>query len=147
MNIKHTLTAVFLSPLASLLLVIVMVVDSLFRGPSLLSLDGLIVILMFAFGIVAVSFVLVLFFGVPLHFLLSKLNIGNWWAYALTGLVVAISFQFIQLTDSIMPAQLQQTGYGFYAVGGFVVSLAFWFCAVKSHNNNRQGDAKDARLL
>jgi len=147
MNNKRTLLAVLLSPIASLILIVAMIVDSFFNGPNLISLEGLLAITLFSIGSIAISYAFVLFIGLPIHFLYSKMSIKSWLAYSLSGVVVAVSYQYIQFTGNGMPAQLQETGYLFYAGGGLAVSLVFWYFAVKPHNKNRQSDAEDARVL
>ncbi|WP_444898161.1 hypothetical protein [Microbulbifer sp. SSSA005] len=147
MNNKRTLLALLLSPIASSVLIVAILVDSLFNGQSLVSFEGLLVLTLFAIGSIVVSYVFVLLVGLPIHFVFSKLNITSWLAYTLSGIVVAISYQYIQYLGDEMPAQLQEAGYALYAGGGLIVSLVFWYFAVKPHNNNRQSDAKNARVL
>jgi len=149
MNIKRTLKAVIISPLASTGTVVYMLgEDLLSQCPSSLAsiasqVPGtLFVMALFSFGFVGMSYLIVVFIGLPAHWILSKLSIKHWGIYMIVGLVVGLALQFSVYLVSNMPAQLRGSGYLLCGINSVLVSIVFWRIAVKPYNNHRQGDAK-----
>ncbi|KZY61707.1 hypothetical protein A3742_20970 [Oleiphilus sp. HI0071] len=148
MNIERTFKAVLISPWASLVFVMYIFGEHLLTQSteSLSSIASqipgtLFVLSMFVFGFVGTSYLVVVFAGVPVHWVLSKLGIRHWSIYLFLGLCIGLLWQFVLLLGSNMPSQLQEVGYLAYAINSVVVSLVFWYIAVNSHNKKKQADA------
>jgi len=150
MNIQSTFKAVLISPWASLVFVAFMVLESVFASspgaPTPISgpITGTIIVLfMFTIGYVGTSYLIVVSAGLPLHWLLCRLGISHWSIYLCVGIVIGLVWQFVSLIGSEMPWSLQSVGYISYGVCAAVVSLVFWYIAVKSHNNSLKLDGPD----
>ena len=140
MDNKRTFLAVFLSPFASIIVLVAAFIESISRGQSVQFLDGFIVITLFILGFVSVSFVFVIIAGLPIHFVLSKLRVKNWFTYCFLGVLIPVLYRYIELLSSEMPSDLRTIDYIAYGFSGFFVSLAFWVIAVKPHNKNLKRD-------
>ncbi len=133
MDAKSTTKAVITSSLSSLIIVLGMFVEDLFKSGNLVSIDGLIVMVMFVLGFVSTSFAVVVIAGVPCHLILTKLRFNKLWQYLVVGLLISAVYSwFIQ--PSNMPQQLQSFSFWVYIITGFVVTSVFWYIAVKPHN-------------
>jgi hypothetical protein len=134
MDSKRTFIAVFLSPFASLIVLVVAFIESFVRGESIQFFDGFVVIVLFVIGFVSISFAFVIIVGLPIHLGLSKIRVTNWFVYCFLGILVPLLYKYVDLLGSEMPTELRSADYIAYGCGGFFVSLAFWVIAVKPHN-------------
>ena len=148
MNIERTFKAALISPWASLVFVVYVFVEDLLSqsAESLANIASqipgtLFVLFMFVFGFVGTAYLVVIFAGLPVHWVLSKLGINHWSIYLLLGLCIGLVWQFAALLGSNMPGQLQEAGYWAYAFNAVLVSSVFWHIAVNSHNKQKQADA------
>ncbi len=146
MNIERTLKAVLISPWASLVLVVyIFVEDILIQSAESLAIIAsqlpgtLFVLFLFVFGFVVTSYVVVIFVGLPVHWILSRFGIKHWSIYLLLGLCIGLALQFLIFVGSNMPDQLREGGYWIFATNAVLVSLAFWHIAVNSHNRVAEG--------
>ena len=140
MDSKRTFLAVFLSPFASLIVLVVAFIESLARGEGIQFFDGFIAIVLFVIGFVFISFTFVITIGLPIHIGLSKIRVTNWFIYCFLGILVPLFYKYVDLLGSEMPTELRSTDYIAYGCGGFFVSLAFWVIAVKPHNKPLKQD-------
>ncbi|MBA6339334.1 hypothetical protein H4J57_19300 [Colwellia sp. BRX8-7] len=133
MNVKSTTKAVITSSLSSLIIVLGMFVEDLFKSGNLFSVDGLIVMIIFVLDFVSTSFAVVVIAGVPCHLIMSKLQLQQLWQYIVVGLLISFAYVWF-ITPSNMPQQLQSSSFGVCIATGLIVTFVFWFYAVKPHN-------------
>jgi len=142
MNIERTIKAVIISPWATMLMLLYMLFESLYIhgfDPAAL-LGSFLVATMFIFGFVSTAYLIVIFVGLPVHWLFDKFKLTHWLTYLFTGFLIALSWQYILFFNSEIPEQLKTSGYSTYGVCSVLVTLTFWFIAVKSHNKASQSD-------
>jgi hypothetical protein len=138
MDIKRTFIAVLLSPFASLAMVAIMAIESLFsQDYRIFTVDGLIVMTIMSLGLVIISFAFVLLFGVPAHYLLSKLKVTHLVLYVIVGASIALIFEYSIQPES-MPYHLKKSGYWFCGGTAIFVSAFFWYLAVKPHHQSSE---------
>ncbi len=132
MKINQTTKAALVAPWASFIVVIYALdqellslnIDSLAVSGSQI-LSTFLIFLVFVFGFVSISYLIVAFVGVPTHWLLLKLNIKHWVFYIAAGVGIALASQFLLYMNSDVPAQLRTIGYMSYAISAFLYPLFF----------------------
>jgi len=87
---------------------------------------------MFSFGFVLISYVLVLLVGLPIHWILSKFKAQHWSLYLAAGVAIALVYEYV--SNYKLSPPYQETGYMVSSACALVVSYSFWYLAVKSHN-------------
>ena len=138
-KINQTTKAVLIAPWASLIVVIYALGQELLTlnngstvnlGAQILS--AFLLFLLFIFGFVSISYLVVAFIGVPAHWLFLKLKIKHWGFYIVTGVAISLVIQFLLYINSDVPAQLRAVGYMSYGISAVFVSGVFWYIAVGS---------------
>ena len=139
MKINQTTKAALVAPWASLIVVIYALGQELLAlnsdstvnfGAQILS--TFLLFLIFVFGFVSISYLMVTFIGVPAHWLFLKLKVKHWGFYIATGVAIALVIQFLLYMNSDVPAQLRAVGYMSYGISAIFVSIVFWYIAVGS---------------
>ena len=78
-----------------------------------------------------VSLPVVLIYGVPVFYLLKKLNLQTYWMFGLFGLLPSGIGVLISLIDRGSPMEdFQLYSIAFSAFGGFFTAIIFWLIAV-----------------
>ena len=151
MNIKRTFLAVAIAPWASVFFILFIFAEHFVSRDAQLPLDfdlgSMLVLCMFVLGTVGTSYLFVIFVGLPIHLLLSKLNIRHWSAYVLSGLLVCLSWQHYLFSQNSMPPQLQKAGYMAYGISSILVSLVFWRVALSEHNKLSRKTAETSNTV
>lgn len=129
MDKGQTLLATIISPFSSLIIAMGLFAEEAVRNPSGMISGGIIIVLLFSVGFVATSAAFVVLIGLPLHFLYSRKSLKNVLLYCLSGIFVALAYQYF---TNMVPPSLQAVGYWVYAASGLIVSLTFWWLAVKN---------------
>ncbi|MEP1742590.1 MAG: hypothetical protein ABJI60_06085 [Kangiellaceae bacterium] len=137
-NGQRLFKAILLAPFASLLVLAVIFIESLFRGQGNLFVEGTVVALMFGFGFVSISFAFLILYGLPVHFIFTKLLIRHWIAYVGFGILGPVSYIFITHIGSEIPNSMRLVNYVVFGSSGLCVSLIFWLIAVKPNTVNQE---------
>ena len=131
MDRKRVITAVLISPFASLVVVLMLAAESLLHDFRIVSVDGLVVTGLMALVFVSTSFVLVLVLGVPVHWALSKMKINGGIWYVVAGVSIAVAYQYLVSPEDAPPSHLQ-IGLWTHGVTAVFVSWCFWYLAARS---------------
>ena len=142
MDKKRTFAAVFVAPLASIIVWFAIYAESMFYDNAITFREWIFLLVAGGGAFLVVSYVLTMFIGFPIHCLLTWLKLKHWAVYLVSGIAGAVGYKYVVLHSSSMPSQMQEVGYLIYSTCGAVISVAFWYIAVKPHNKFRQRTQK-----
>ncbi|WP_110430415.1 hypothetical protein [Glaciecola sp. KUL10] len=145
MDNKRTFFATLIAPFASLIVLVGMILESIFNGQGLLFFDSFFVVYMFIAGFLSQSMLFLLVYGLPIHFLLSKLKVSYYTLYLLLGSLGPICFKILEHLGTETPISHRYTEIMVFGFSGFAVTTAFWFIAVYPHNKTMKTDMAEER--
>lgn len=146
MDKKRTFIATLIAPFASLIVLVGMVLESILNGQGLLFFDSFFVVYMFIAGFLSQSMIFLVVYGLPIHFILSKLKMSYYILYIILGSLGPICFKAFGHLGTETPISHRYTDIMVFGFSGFTVTSAFWLLAVYPHNKNIKTDKNKERF-
>lgn len=132
MHPGRTITALLVSPLATIIVVAGMLIESYVH--PLAGSPGAIGMLLFLGVFYWNAFVLLLVAGIPIHAMLSRLKVHQWYCYVSAGVVV--SGLYVAVLSMISQAPYMAEAVATSSICGALVSFMFWAIALPPHNSS-----------